>query len=67
MTKPKLSRFIAIPIKIPMVFSTELEQIILIFVENTQDPEQSKQSMGGCQSGEMEEKRNRRRLKRINL
>ena len=39
-----IHRFNAIPIKIPMAFFIELEQIIIKFVGNTKDPKQPKQS-----------------------
>ena len=37
-------RFNAFPIKIPMTFSTELEQIVLKFIWTTKDCKLSKQS-----------------------
>ena len=40
----QIYRFNAIPIKIPMAFFIELEQIIIKFVGNTKDPKQPKQS-----------------------
>ena len=39
-----IHRFNVIPIKIPMIFFTKLEQIILKFVETTKDPDKPKQS-----------------------
>ena len=45
MLLPKaIYRFNAIPIKLPMAFSTEVEQKISQLYGNTKDPEQSKQS-----------------------
>ena len=39
-------RFNVIPIKLPMTFRTELEQITLKFIRNHEDPELPKQLWG---------------------
>ena len=46
MAKPpnEVYRFNAIPIKTPVTFFTELEQIFLNLYKNTKDPKEPKQS-----------------------
>ena len=42
-----ICRFNGIPIKLPMTFSTELEQIILKFIWNCQSNPEKKNNVGG--------------------